>query len=51
MYRYGGVTKVNGMCGNCEDDLVLYVLADGGPLANGTDECETCEQTDFQVVS
>lgn len=51
MHRYGGVTKVRGECDNCESELVMYVMADGGPIPNGRDECDRCEESTFRPTN
>ncbi|GAB7019490.1 hypothetical protein [Halostagnicola sp. A-GB9-2] len=48
MDLYPGVTKVTGVCGNCGDDLVMFLSPYAGILENGANECSDCESTDFQ---
>lgn len=51
MYPFAGATKVEGVCENCETDLVMFVRADGGVVPTGTDECPDCETTSFRPGS
>lgn len=48
MHRYGGVATVRGECENCSSELVMHVMTDGGPIENGRDECDRCEESTFR---
>lgn len=50
MHPYGGVTKIEGVCENCEEELVMLVRTDGELVPTGSNECRDCETTAFQLA-